>query len=247
MKVEGKEVEHIRENLTLDDIIRSVFNTAQMWTKSAMRGNATEQDLYNIEEKTVAEAKKEILALLSTKEEGIKKIFGNFLLDHREVWSLPEWSLIRTKWFKLEEEFDSILCGKKPAEDYINKIGDHAMDTVCKCKEPMRNDFTPQCIVCGKNLPSSEPFKEVCPYHSKCVGDPCATGINICDNPEHNNEQMKKLCKCEEIWNKIMIKERELEIEKLAKIIQDHFGYIDSWMRYISLASKIMDRDKSDN
>lgn len=26
---------------------------------------------------------------------------------------------------------------------------------------------------------------EPCPYHSKCIGNPCAPGINLCDNPEH--------------------------------------------------------------
>jgi len=38
---------------SLEEIIRSIFTTASMWTRSAMRGNASENDLIVVEDKVV--------------------------------------------------------------------------------------------------------------------------------------------------------------------------------------------------
>lgn len=46
---------------------------------------------------------------------------GKFLIKSREIWNDEEWSLIRMKWFKLEEEASKFTCAV-PSEKCLELI-----------------------------------------------------------------------------------------------------------------------------
>jgi hypothetical protein len=56
---------------------------------------------------------------------------------------------------------------------------------------------------CGSNCLSDCQFEVACPYHSKCIGAPCASGINICENPDHKDmEKLKTQCRCKDKYSR---------------------------------------------
>lgn len=54
-----------------------------------------------------------------------------------------------------------------------------------------------------------------CKFHKQCKGTPCATGINICENPEHNTYRIAQQEKILEELRKYWRKNQELRLGQL--------------------------------
>jgi len=92
-------------------------------------------------------------------------------------------------------------------EDTIQHVGDCTSDP-CPCERCVLQDIEKdaQNILndiqrepygwCGGICLIDCKFDTACPYHSNCIGDPCAPAINICENPDHKDGDKLKNCRC---------------------------------------------------
>ena len=123
--------------------IDKIIHTIEIWTRSAMKGKVTQNELYNLEQKLKKEATDKILSQLTLGEEEIVEILANaysesnFCIPCRGLFALQASALAHKILKKEENDLENKLCAILRA--YVGETGksEGAVDVLLRLEDEL--------------------------------------------------------------------------------------------------------------